>query len=678
MKRRLSRRLFTTVSLLAACGGPVAQSPDGGGSPDKGQPVVSRALALSADGKELWVVNPDSDSVSVIDTASRSLVQEILLTGTRPTLDPTTMRYDPPVMPRALAIDDVVGKVYVTGEMSSQVYVLDETAKTVKTSFAVGAEPTAVVASPDGRTVYVVSHQAALVSKIDTATDQVVAMLSVQQFPWGASLRADGSALYVTHFLTQPAVTTIDTASFTVRSVSALADQPADPAGNTKIPNGKVRGAYAVVPRPDTGELWVPHLLLAVGTFQTPADPAPPSALQFDNTVFPTISRLPAGGGTTTSRVLFQPLGAVGFTGNFTDSCSGPRDVAFTPDGKLALLALGQSEDVMVFDATTGDEVQLVRPLSKGTNFASMLEGIVVDATGTTAYVSGRNSHNVAVLTIAQSAGGPNVQVADFVDTLMTDPMPTNLRQGQRLFYSANSADFPITQNFWVACSSCHLEGRSDAVTWIFEQGPRDTPSNVGGPINTGFLFRQATRNTVVQYDATIRKEQGGAFDRTDVAQLPQLQALSDYVNYAIPLPPNPNAPGSGGLTTAEAHGKTLFDASCGSCHAGPFFTDSGSGNPTLDFNGTVVLHDTSSIGLGTCVTTGPTPDVSAMDDNTPPDTRMPCDFDTPTLRGIFASPPYFHDGSAATLGDVVARLPQSKNLSASDQSDLVSYLQTL
>ena len=50
------------------------------------------------------------------------------------------------------------------------------------------------------------------------------------------------------------------------------------------------------------------------------------------------------------------------------------------------------------------------------------------------------------------------------------------LRLGQHLFYSANSDEFPITQNHWVACASCHIEGRSDAVTWRFEQGPRDTP----------------------------------------------------------------------------------------------------------------------------------------------------------------------------------------------------------
>ena len=54
------------------------------------------------------------------------------------------------------------------------------------------------------------------------------------------------------------------------------------------------------------------------------------------------------------------------------------------------------------------------------------------------------------------------------------------------------------------------------------------------------------------------------------------------------------------------------------------------------------------------------------------------CDFDTPTLRGIFATAPYFHDGSAATLRDVVDRLPAAAPLSSDDRDALVDYLKTL
>jgi cytochrome c peroxidase len=54
------------------------------------------------------------------------------------------------------------------------------------------------------------------------------------------------------------------------------------------------------------------------------------------------------------------------------------------------------------------------------------------------------------------------------------------------------------------------------------------------------------------------------------------------------------------------------------------------------------------------------------------------CDFDTPTLRGVFATAPYFHDGSARTLRDAVDRVPFSAKLADADKVDLVAYLQTL
>ena len=86
-----------------------------------------------------------------------------------------------------------------------------------------------------------------------------------------------------------------------------------------------------------------------------------------------------------------------------------------------------------------------------------------------------------------------------------------------------------------------------------------------------------------------------------------------------------------------------------------------------------------SSSGWGTCVQDGGFGDVArpVYDGGCQ---RTACQFDTPTLRGIFASAPYFHDGSAATLDDAVAHFNGffGLALSPSDQADLVAYLKTL
>ena len=52
----------------------------------------------------------------------------------------------------------------------------------------------------------------------------------------------------------------------------------------------------------------------------------------------------------------------------------------------------------------------------------------------------------------------------------------------------------------------------------------------------------------------------------------------------------------------------------------------------------------------------------------------------TTPLRGLWQHPPYFHDGSAATLADVVTHYNKVRNLNltVAQQRDLVEYLKSL
>ena len=644
MKTKL---IFITLLVAAGCGGNNGTSHSGS---------VSSTIALTSDDRTLWVVNTDADSVTAIDPSTRATLAEVAL-GDTPTVD-ANGRYEPPVKPRALAILPDDSKVYVAAQTANKVFVLDAKSRSVVTSISVGAAPVGIVAAPDGAFVYAISHEAAQVTKIDTKKDAVVATLGIGEHPWGASISADGKLLYVSHLLLGAGITTIDLKSFTTVQQLALAEQPQDPT-NT-VPQGVVRGVYSVVPHPTSGVLWAPHLLLAIHT--------PEPILDFQSTVFPAISTVDPTGATEGPRLNFSPIDDPDGTGAFNDVVSGPRALAFSPDGRLALMADGQSEDVLVFDANQEVEVGLIRPLP-----AAFLEGIAVDHAGLHAYVHGRNTENVVVLDLNAPGAMPAVAIdGDPISTLATDPMPADLRHGQRLFYTANSAAFPITQNFWVACSSCHLEGDTDAVTWQFTVGPRDTPSNGGGPINTGFLLRQALRNSIVDYDNTIQIEQGGSYHRTNPNNLADLMSLANFVNFAIPFQQNPNLSPDGTLTAQQMQGEGIFLANCRTCHTGEYLTDSGAGNPTLDENGTILLHD-----IGTCVTSGTYVDQPAPDE-VDGNMHTACDFDTPTLRAIFATAPYFHDGSAATLRDVVDRLPFTQTLSDDDRNALVEYLKTL
>jgi cytochrome c peroxidase len=300
-----------------------------------------------------------------------------------------------------------------------------------------------------------------------------------------------------------------------------------------------------------------------------------------------------------------------------------------------------------------------------------MPEGIVIAPDGAHAYVDERNTTDIAVLRVDRTATALRLAVdGAAIPRVGNDPMPAMLRDGQRLFYSANSDQLAITQNHWVACASCHVEARSDAVTWQFRVGPRDTPSNAGGVADTGFLLHTADRRSVLDYTRTIIEEQGG--DPTDPSVADHMNALEAFVNHGIPpvIPPRTDP-------VLVARGRDLFtraDVGCVSCHRGSALTDSALGNTSLDLAGSVVLHD-----VGTCNTSS-YPDLTHTDDEGHP--REACLFDTPALRGLVDSAPYFHDGSAATLRDALEQtrghMGDITVLSAGELDALVEFLRSL
>ena len=130
----------------------------------------------------------------------------------------------------------------------------------------------------------------------------------------------------------------------------------------------------------------------------------------------------------------------------------------------------------------------------------------------------------------------------------------------------------------------------------------------------------------------------------------PRLAALRAY-QHSLQAPPPP----AGSFdVAAAARGRAVFNARCASCHVGGNGTD----------NNTGVLHDPSETGMNAAY---------AM-------RTASKRYRTTPLRGLWQHPPYFHDGSAATLDAVVAHYTRILNLrlSAAQQQDLVQYLKSL
>ena len=104
----------------------------------------------------------------------------------------------------------------------------------------------------------------------------------------------------------------------------------------------------------------------------------------------------------------------------------------------------------------------------------------------------------------------------------------------------------------------------------------------------------------------------------------------------------------------AAKRGRLVFDQSCASCHVGGDGTDNNTGK----------LHQASETG---------------MDGAYAMRTKNRAYRTTP-LRGLAHHPPYFHDGSAKLLSDVVDHYNDALKLKLSDgqQADLEEYLKSL
>lgn len=129
----------------------------------------------------------------------------------------------------------------------------------------------------------------------------------------------------------------------------------------------------------------------------------------------------------------------------------------------------------------------------------------------------------------------------------------------------------------------------------------------------------------------------------------PKLAALREY-QHGLPTP----APPSGVNAAAAGRGRGVFNRNCASCHVAATGTDNNTGK----------LH---------------APEETGVDGGYAARTANK-KYRTTPLRGLAHHPPYFHDGSAATLDDVVNHYNRVRNLRLTDDQrrDLVEFLKTL
>jgi outer membrane autotransporter protein len=155
---------------------PIATIPLGTGTEPFG-------VAVTPDGQFAYITNFGNNTVSVIATATNTVVGSLIPVGSSP---------------QGVAITPDGRFAYVTNFGDGTVSVINTATKAV-TQISVGGAPEGVAITPNGNFVYIANQSNNTVSVISTMTNQVV-NIPVGSTPVGVAITPDGKFVYVTNF----------------------------------------------------------------------------------------------------------------------------------------------------------------------------------------------------------------------------------------------------------------------------------------------------------------------------------------------------------------------------------------------------------------------------------------------------------------------------------------------
>jgi len=141
-------------------------------------------VAITPDGKKAYVTNRYSNNISVIDTGTNKVIASVKAG----------------LGPFGVTVNQAGTKLYVTNCEDDTISVIDTNSDTITATLPAGKWPMGVAVSPDGTKVYVVNEGSNTVSVIDTETETVINTVRVGRNPYGIAVSPDGTKVYVTNF----------------------------------------------------------------------------------------------------------------------------------------------------------------------------------------------------------------------------------------------------------------------------------------------------------------------------------------------------------------------------------------------------------------------------------------------------------------------------------------------
>jgi YVTN family beta-propeller protein len=345
-----------------------------------------------------------------------------------------------------------------------------------------------------------------------------------------------------------------------------------------------------------------------------------------------------------------------------------PFDILVSPDGKTAFVSHSGANIISVIDLdairsllaeSTAEELQAYsdhlgissRYIAGRIPTGANPKGIAISPDGKRLYVAERLEDRIAVFDVKEKEKLPAIDLGG-------PERITVARQGQRLF---NNAGHTFQNQY--ACYTCHPDEHEDGLVYNM------AANHMGRNLTNVQTLRDIGDIPPYKWNGknqTIYKQDGMRFSmvltRTESFSYDDLDALVAYISTGIKNPPNLRYYPDGNLSGAQERGREIF-----------YRTHDNSGNPIPEEN--------------RCYTCHPPPyftNLQMADVGTLSETDDSMLFDVPQLNNIYESPPYLHDGRAATLEELWTTYNNEdkhgvgNDMTKMQLNDLVEYLKSL
>jgi YVTN family beta-propeller protein len=590
------------------------------------------ALVATRDGRTLFVACATANRVLLVDVADGKVVREI----------------QTPAPPTGLALSGDDGQLIVTcaGPQSVAVFAEIDSGWIVH-SIRVGHTSNTPVLSPDGRMLFVCNRFTDDVSFIDVAAAREVRRVKVQREPVGAAVTQDGRYLLVANHLN----TSCSDANEVAACVSVVDVAAGRVTRELHLPNGSGLLQDLRI-APDGRYACVTHL---IHRHQLPTTQLDRGWMNTNALTVIDVAKMEI-----VNTVLLDGIGR---------GAANPWGLAWSADGKTLVVTHAGTHELTVIDLPAlltklaerraqdrpshNPQSAIPHPQSEVPNELSFLADLsrriplpegdrgprAVVLVGTKACVANYFSDTLAVVDMARAQ--PQVRSI----ALGPKPQMSLARRGEFYFHDAT-----ICFQGWQSCSSCHPgDARTDAVNWDLLNDGIGNLKNARSLLNAHRISPSMSMGVRASAEVAVRAGISHILGIVQPDEVPR--AIYAYICSLKPVP-SPHLV-DGKRSESARQGEKLFNdarVGCATCHSFDLYTD-------------LRRHEVGTRGR-----------FDAPRDR----------FYTPTLVELWRTAPYLHDGSAATVRDVLTtknrgdRHGRTSHLTQEQLDDLAEFLLSL